>query len=464
LERVVDNRETKPRAVDGRDLGDIGNGSVRYSGMTLRSNFLWTLGGNVVYAGCQWGILVVLARLGSPDIVGRFALGLAVSAPVFMFANLNLRAAIATDSRKDYHFGDYLALRLATSALALVLITAIAFGARYGRETALVIVAVGFAKMFESVSDIFYGLLQQHERMDRIALSMAMKGLLSLVALVVAVYVTGSVVWGSAGLAATWALVLLIYDIRSGTLLRGITPESDRTSSSSPGRPCNGPRWSAPTLISLAGLSLPLGVSMMFISLGANIPRYFIARCLGERELGIFAALTYLMVAGTTVVSALAQSAVPRLAKYYASGNAQAYTALLIKLLWMGAVMGGAGLVAAVFAGKWLLFTLYGTEYARSVRVFIWIAVASAVSLEQWFLSNGMSAARQFRIQAPLYASTTAVTAVACLLLVPRWGLLGAALAILVGQVLLAAATLLIDIQAISTLRKQSGEPGPRGV
>ena len=33
--------------------------------LTLRMNFLWTLAGNVVYAACQWGILVVLAKLGT---------------------------------------------------------------------------------------------------------------------------------------------------------------------------------------------------------------------------------------------------------------------------------------------------------------------------------------------------------------------------------------------------------------
>jgi hypothetical protein len=39
--------------------------------LTLRVNFLWTLAGNVVYAACQWGILVALAKLGTPQMVGR---------------------------------------------------------------------------------------------------------------------------------------------------------------------------------------------------------------------------------------------------------------------------------------------------------------------------------------------------------------------------------------------------------
>jgi len=73
--------------------------------LSLRANFSWTFVGNVVYAGCQWGMLVVLAKLGSPETVGLFALGLAVTAPVIQFVNLQLRGAQVTDAAHEYQFG-----------------------------------------------------------------------------------------------------------------------------------------------------------------------------------------------------------------------------------------------------------------------------------------------------------------------------------------------------------------------
>src|SRR5208283_4635069 len=144
---------------------------------------------------CNWGILMVLAKLGSPEWVGQFALGLALTAPVIMLTNLQLRVIQATDARREYRFGHYLALRLVTTALSLFVIAGIACGYRLG--TALVILAVGLAKAFASLSDVVYGLLQAHERMDRIALSMMIKGQLSLAALGATVFFTGSIVWGS---------------------------------------------------------------------------------------------------------------------------------------------------------------------------------------------------------------------------------------------------------------------------
>ena len=260
--------------------------------LTLRRNFSWTFIGNAVYAACQWGMLVVLAKLGSPEMVGQFTLGLAVTAPVLMFTNLHLRVVQATDARKEYLFSDYLALRLSGTGLALVVIAVITLKAGYRWETSLVIFLLGLAKAFESISDVFYGLIQQHERMDRMAISLMIKGSLSLLLLGMGVYLSGSILWGVLGLVFAWALVLVGYDIRNGVLILNQMPE---------------PGWNLATLKKLVWLSLPLGFVMMLISLNSNIPRYFIEKYLGERELGLFAALAYLMVAGGMVVSALGE-------------------------------------------------------------------------------------------------------------------------------------------------------------
>ena len=145
-------------------------GQARLPALSLKQNFSWTFVGNGVYQACQWGMLVVLAKLTSPEAVGQFALGLAVCAPVVMLTNLQLRAVQATDARGEYEFADYLGLRLLMTGLALAVIAGVALVA-YSSVTTLVILAVGLAKSFEALSDVLYGLLQQRERMDRIAKS-----------------------------------------------------------------------------------------------------------------------------------------------------------------------------------------------------------------------------------------------------------------------------------------------------
>src|SRR5438876_268553 len=59
--------------------------------LSLRGNFCWSLVGNVIYAACQCGILMTISRLGSPEMLGQFALGLAVTTPVLAFGNLKAK-------------------------------------------------------------------------------------------------------------------------------------------------------------------------------------------------------------------------------------------------------------------------------------------------------------------------------------------------------------------------------------
>jgi O-antigen/teichoic acid export membrane protein len=424
--------------------------------MPLRVNFSWTLIGNLVYAACQWAMLSVLAHLGKPEMVGQFALGLAVTAPVLMCANLNLRSVQATDSQREYSFADYLRLRLFTSSWVLPAILGIAFFSGYRGVTLAVILIVGLAKSFESLSDIYYGLMQQNEQMRPIAISMMVKGVLSLAALAIVLKTTGSLVWAVTVLAATWALIFFGYDLPQGRRLLSIFGDSNcgaPTQPSPEGEEQNSPpsgkgqgreesaskkklipqllqAGSTPVLLRLAILAAPMGLVMFLISLNSNVPRYFIESQLGLRELGIFAALSYLIMASSTVVGALGQSATPRLSNYYATGRRAEFVALLAKLAVIATVIGAIGILIAAVVGKPLLALLYGAEYSRYGTLFVCIMVVSWLADLGAMLGYGMTAARRFKVQAPLYGSVVVATLISCWLLIPPLGLLGATLAI----------------------------------
>lgn len=406
--------------------------------LTLRANFTWTFVGNVIYSASQWGMLTVMAKLGSPEMVGRFSLGLAICAPVVLFANLQLRVVQATDAKQDYQFGDYLGVRLVAVLLALLVIVGILVFSGYPHETALVILVIGFAKVFESVSDVMYGLFQKYERMDCIAISKSIKGPLSLFVLGGLVWMTDRVLYGVLGLAVAWLLLLLVYDLRNASLLASIRPRIDWDTS-----------WR------LVRLALPLGLVTMLISLNSNVPRYFVERYMGEGKLGYFSAMAYLMVAGNTVVGALGQSATPRLARHYAAGDRRAFSRLLLQLVGIGGAMGVMGVAVAGFFGRPILALLYRLDYAAHANVLVWLMAAAGVGYVASFLGYGMTSARSFRVQLPLFAVVALSVAAACALLVPKTGLVGAAQASLVGALLNLAGSAVVVAHALHAVGRR---------
>jgi O-antigen/teichoic acid export membrane protein len=392
--------------------------------LSLRQNFAWNFFGNVIYAGCQWGIMVVLAKLTSPEKLGQFALGLAVTAPIILFSQLQLRGVQATDARGNFEFGHYLALRLLTTGLALAVIWGVAGWGGYDRATCWIILAIGWSKGVDSLKDVYYGLMQRHERMDRMAQSRIAGGVLALGCLAGLIWNTRSVVAGVLGMVVAQFAVWLIYDRQHVRRLLVTAPRE-------PG--AIRPLFDAKILWHLAILALPLGLVMMILSLNTNIPRYFIEHYEGVAQLGIFAALSYVVVAGNTFIIALGQAALPQLAKCYAAGNCSSYKRILGRMVIMGLAVGTAGVLMAWLAGPWILAVVYGPEYARQNRVFIVLMGVGAVQYVASFMGYGMTAAHYFRAQLPLFACVCLATAVASFICIPCWGVMGAAMALLVG-------------------------------
>jgi O-antigen/teichoic acid export membrane protein len=411
--------------------------------MNLRQNFSWTLIGNVVYAACQWGMLVTIAKFGSPEMVGQFTLGLAITAPIFMFTNLHLRTVQVTDAKKQFLFGNYLALRIIGTTIGILSIIGIVATAGYRQDTSLSILWIALAKSFESISDVCYGLIQQNDRMDRIARSMIVKGILSLILMTLGVYISGSVMWGTIGLAVAWGIVLLCLDLPNAS--KFTIDSSLRQSVKAQASPsfqikilpqfsitmpqCN---WDVKALTKLAWLALPLGFVMMLISLNLNVPRYFIQNYLGEKPLGIFGALSYLIVAGNIVINALCESASSRLAKYYAAAERREFGLLLVKLMMICGCFGVGGMLLASIGGRQVITLLYRSEYAQHQEVFLWLMLAGGIGYVSSALGYAMTAARYFRVQIPLFIIVTGTSALGCLWLIPSSGMTGAALALVI--------------------------------
>jgi O-antigen/teichoic acid export membrane protein len=398
---------------------------------SLRLNFSWTIVGNVVYAGTQWGILVLLARLGTPEAVGQFSLGLAITAPIMLFASLQLRAVQATDARIEFQFRDYAGLRILMTGIAACVIFGIA-GALYRGEMALTIAAFALSKSVESFSDIVYGLWQQRERMDLIAMSLMLRGVLALIAAALCFAVFHTVWIAVCGMAAAWAAVFAAFDLR-----RGITVARET-------RQTVMPRFWATRMKQLVGLSLPLGIVTMLISLNANIPRYMISHFRSVRELGIFSALGYILVAGTMIVGALGQSALPRLALYASQGKTREFRGLSYRLLLIGLALGICGVLAVLAFGRQIVTLIYGREYAQNHQLLLWLMVAAAAGYMASFAGYSLTAARHFRILMPLFSFVTALTLALCYVMVRAGGAVGGAKALAVVGFVQLAATMVI--------------------
>jgi len=86
-----------------------------------------------------------------------------------------------------------------------------------------------------------------------------------------------------------------------------------------------------------------------------------------------------------------------------------------------------------VLWGRPLLTLLYRPDYAQHANVFVWVMVAAAISYMASMLGYGMTAARIFRAQVPIFAVSALGITLTCLLLIKPYGLIAGAYALAVG-------------------------------
>jgi O-antigen/teichoic acid export membrane protein len=362
------------------------------------------LAGRLTYIVCQFGVLAALVNLGSTAAAGHFVLGLAVTAPVVMFCNLQLRLVLATDVRHEVPFADYLAVRNLMAVVALGLILALALFAE-SRQVAVIIAAVGVSKLIESISDIHYGRLQRANTTNIVSRSLFIRGVASFALATLACLVFGSVVAVCAALSVCGLAVLVFHDVPASNSV------ADEARCESHGKRSANRREQ---MLALVWRGLPLAVGSALMSLEANVPRYVVAARFDANVLAVVGVMTYALAIGQTVVSALCYPAVPRLATYYADGNTRAFLQLSGKLVALGAFAATLALGAAGLFGRPFLLFVMGEEFAAHNTLMVITVAAGGIQVIQHILLNALRAMRRFKMVSLIQVAWLVTTAALC--------------------------------------------------
>jgi O-antigen/teichoic acid export membrane protein len=341
-----------------------------------------------------------------------------------MFTNLQLRAVQATDVNVEHGFANYFTLRLLATLLGLMTIVALLPFAGASPAVRVVVLLVSVSKCVECMSDVTAGLLQREEQLKRVAISLMIRGFGSVLVFSLTFAYFRNLALSVAAMSGVWLAVLLFYDVRN---VRALIGRHDPFL-----------RFDRRELRRLAMLGMPLGWVTTFASLNANIPRYFLQHYLGLADLGIYASLAYLVVAINMVMASLSVSVTTRLARLFADGDRRQFARLLTKLSMLGVLIAAVGVPLTFLVGRPLLTLLYRREYADHVGLLALFVGIAGLSTIGSFLFCGVTAARSFRAQVPVYFAAALIGVAGAVLLVPRFGLIGA------GTGLLLSATIVV--------------------
>ncbi len=371
----------------------------------MRRSIGWQVVANIIYTASQAVMLVLLGSLGDINDVGVFALGTAVTAPVFLLADVNLRVALAAEGDGRTHIGRYLQIRAVSTTLALIVC-----GLMVLLGLHIVVLAAAVSKAVESFSTLLYGIIEADGGAMRTGQSMVERSFSGLLFFAIGFVMTESVSIAFLGLAFGWLLEVTLRTL----------PAALATST---------PDWAhvgaVPSIPSVARSAGPLGMAQFAYSVSSMIPRLVLERVAGTAALGAFATVAYLTQAVLPLAIALGVTILPRLSEHRARGEEAPFRHLLAKaatLITLACVVGAAG---AVVIGPWVIETVFQVHASRTLIGLVFVSLAA--TLVQRIYARAIQAARRFKLFLAIDLVSLAVTVIVVFPLVDAFGEVGAA-------------------------------------
>ncbi len=380
---------------------------------------LAALGGSVVV---QTGYLVLAARWLGVEDFGRFSLAFSIVQMLLVAGDLGLHNTVLRkialqpgDSPLVFSVFLALKLRLALLLLAAAALIALLLPVSGPTRACLLVMAPGLA-----AHSLLLGLGIGFQAHGKLYLGAASSFLLILVqagAGSAGLLAGGGVVW--LGWAYTLA-VLLVLACTAALFGRRIHPPA--------------PGWETRGLgREFLRESLAPGLGVLFEAVTARVAITLVALLAGAHAAGLFAAPARLMGVLRNVPQAAASAVLPALA---ARAEQPREAARLFRRFFALVLGLSLPLAALLFLlAEPLIRLVFGAPYAESaaaLEVMIWsfVPLSLAVASSQLLLSQG----RRVRRVPWVTGSVLIVTLAAHLLLIPRWGVMGAAAAFLLGE------------------------------
>jgi O-antigen/teichoic acid export membrane protein len=195
-------------------------------------------------------------------------------------------------------------------------------------------------------------------------------------------------------------------------------------------RPC---RYDRALALSLIKIGLPICVAYTVVGLNLRIETLALSLLASEKSVGLYSAAFGVMVFSTPIGQLAAASLLPRMSLLAGQATSD-FILLWEKGLRYTVIVGGAIAGVIGIAAPVLVNVLYGWEYAEAVPALRLLAITGALLFVDVFLRHALIACGMERgiLFAALVGLVVAI--LLSLMLIPRFGIVGAALATIVRE------------------------------
>lgn len=401
----------------------------------MKKDIIWNSLGTAAWSFLSLFLLIIVTRINGIGDSGIFSFAFAFAIIMYMVSSYAGRAYQVSDHSQKFSSSDYVSFRIITATIALIIAMLFIIINHYDLTKSFLLFILVMHRVFDSIADVFYGIMQKKRHLYLSGKSLFYKSILSLVAFLVIDLLTTSLLLASISLPVISLLFVAFYDIPRTRSLDNFTVSLNTSRIKQ----------------ILRDAFLPFSILVMGL-IFANIARYFIDIYHPELQ-GYFGIIIMPLSLVILVFSFILTPAILHLSDTYNRSDFKSLRKIIRQIVYgMSAIT--LLIVACVYA--WgvpllgLLFNIDFTSYLHDIALVIVIGLLLSVTS---LFTNVAIIARSLRLTSLFYLLSNVVLALLCILWVGPHQILGAIIAYTVVSIL---QTLVMGIYYSKLTRNQN--------
>ena len=376
-----------------------------------KKDYIWNSIGSFLQSAISPILLIVITRLNGVGDSGLFSFAMSLSVVFWAISLWGGRTYQVSDVKKEFSSGDYIVVRFISSLIVAVFSISFCILSGYDLiKTELIMVLVSF-KILESIADSMYGVLQIHNKLYIVGISLTMKSVFGFIIFAIVDILTKNIVHGALSIFIVNIAVVIFYDIPWMKHVEsvGLTKKNIMQAEK------------------IMKKTAEVFVIVFLTMFSLNIPRYFLDKYHYD-QIGYFGIMAMPITLLTLFISFVLQPNVVNLSELLKKKKIKEFTKIVSKIDFITFTLGILFVISSYLIGVWVLNTVFGIDI-NNFRIDLTIMVIGAVA--NAFVSiyvNLLIILRRFKGQFYTLLVTNILAVVLSIYLIDKLAMLGSVL------------------------------------
>ncbi|MHD0449428.1 oligosaccharide flippase family protein [Staphylococcus cohnii] len=376
-------------------------------------NIAYTFLGNITAALIKWLILILIVRLMNPEAVGFYTFAIALTSPIMLFSNMRLRTRYIVE---NIDFNDLMKIRYILDVISMIIIFVTTY--LFMNDYIYIVILIALTKALDLSSELYYGILQKNENFKLIGMMMVGKNIGIIIVFACILILTKNLYFSLIGQIFIQFIWLILVERKALKYTVKATSQELK---------------SKKILFTMFLTGLPLGVVQLLNSYNILIPRYLIENFLSLKDVGIFASISYLLTIMDLFMNAISQNFITSIKESVNKNEMRKLKKFMNKHVLMSSFMMGIVTFTATYLfGEKVIYLLYGNDYAKESSILVVISLSIIFNFQSWMFDSTLMALKVYNAQLIISFITLIISVVSSVILISIYGLIGAAISVVI--------------------------------